>query len=148
MDFLLNLEEYIIEEIYFKEMGEDINAKKKYPIAWCKDISLHFNHSEDFETAKRDWDRRKERIKWDNLLVEMVALTKEGAIQFSKLPYKKKICFVPFSMKGEIFAELPKCEFIHGTNPAGLTAVAMAQGHCYGYDVFDLLQGKITKIIS
>ena len=80
LDFLLNLEEYIKEEIYFKEMGEDINAKKKYPIAWCKDISLHFNHLDDFETAKRDWDRRKERIKWDNLLVEMVALTKEGAI--------------------------------------------------------------------
>ena len=78
------------DKIYNAELG------REYPVGLCGDIKLRFIHYETFEEAKECWQRRKARIDWNNLFVMMYTERKEVAEEFLKLPYEKKICFVPF----------------------------------------------------
>ena len=68
----------------------------RYPVAKCDDVLLHFNHSTDYDKAKLKWEERKKRINWDNLFVMMFTEKQDIERRFAELPYKKKICFVPY----------------------------------------------------
>jgi len=60
------------------------------------DVLIHFLHYKTFEEAQEKWNKRKQRINWDNLFVMMYTSEMEEAERFDRLPYEKKICFVPF----------------------------------------------------
>ena len=94
--FLRKPQAYLQEKLRYE--GEGCNEKKKmnYPIGACGDIRLHFIHYESFDTANLCWEKRKERINWENLFVMMYTENKHIAKIFTELPYHKKICFVPF----------------------------------------------------
>lgn len=59
--FACNLKYYCSQELEFFDTDDS------FPVAMCGDIKLNFNHSKTAEDARRDWDRRKVRINYDNI---------------------------------------------------------------------------------
>ena len=93
---LNNPKYYMDEKLYFEKEGYDENQNMNYPICTCGDIHLYFNHYKNFDAANYFWEKRKARINWSNLFIMMYTQNYDLAMQFVELPYKKKICFVPF----------------------------------------------------
>lgn len=65
----MHLEDYVAAEVEEKGYHETEN----YPIGVIKredkQISIYFNHHKEFVEAKADWNRRKQRINYNNLFV-------------------------------------------------------------------------------
>lgn len=101
LKLLQNFGYYMKQEITFAESSkyETINAERKmhrYPIGKLGDIELQMVHYKDEKEAKEKWERRKERINWNNLYVKLSErdqCTTENLREFDKLPFKNKICF-------------------------------------------------------
>lgn len=89
--FLKNPKKYINCKLEFcKE--ENIN----YPIGVLDDIKIYFYHYKDQKDAELAWNRRKERINFDNLYViftDRDGCTYQNLVEFDNLPYKNKIVF-------------------------------------------------------
>lgn len=86
--FVSDLREYLDEELVFVESEYD------YPVARLKDVQIYFNHSPNEEAARRDWERRKERINYDNLFLIMYDrenLTEEDFRRFEAVPGRGRI---------------------------------------------------------
>ena len=60
--FAVDVKHYVSLPLEFIKK-EDIN----YPVAKLDDITIHFNHAKTEEEAAENWNRRKERINYDNL---------------------------------------------------------------------------------
>ena len=76
-EFCKNLKWYISHDLQY--YGSDETAD--FPIGYITGpdnelIKINFNHSKDFDTALKDWNRRKSRINWDKLYV--IASTRDG----------------------------------------------------------------------
>lgn len=144
--FLQNPYKYMKVPLVLKENRFSSELKYSYPVCWCDDILLYFNHYLSFEEANESWEKRKKRINWDNLFVMMYTKDEEIAREFSKLPYKKKICFVPFQMEGEgifsISMQNYKEPFFQVVNSS------MCMKYAF-YDILELLDsGKIVSLID
>lgn len=61
--FLLNYDYYVNSEL------KQVSSDQPYPIGELRDIRIHFNHSNNFDTAKFDWEKRKNRIIKNNMYV-------------------------------------------------------------------------------
>ncbi|MGB4659210.1 MAG: DUF1919 domain-containing protein [Mobilitalea sp.] len=145
---LKNPEKYMNSKLTLKEECYEPTLKRNYPICYCDDILLHFNHDTSFEEANESWERRKKRINWNNLFVMMYTESEEIAMEFAKLPYERKICFVPFpsSEKSLVYvdfcnknemADIPFWKIVNG----------MAADIYPYYDILELLShGNISKI--
>ena len=96
MKLLGDLKRYCTEvELKFSRMARDA-PKKIYPVMRLDDVELHFNHVKFPWQAKREWNKRKDRINWDNLFVEMHTPNRRIEKAFNALDqYEKRICFVP-----------------------------------------------------
>lgn len=60
------------------------------------DSEIVFLHYKNFDEAKEKWDRRKERINYNNLIIKFNDQNKfeiEDFYEFEKLPYKNKLFF-------------------------------------------------------
>ncbi|MBR4083446.1 MAG: DUF1919 domain-containing protein [Lachnospiraceae bacterium] len=150
MKLLRNPKQYMSEELQFVEMGYSEGLKKYYPRVKCGDIFLEFNHYDSFEDARKCWERRKSRIDWNNLFVMMYTQDIELAREFAKLPYEKKVCFVPFPSEDEswIYVDF-RNEAAWKEQKFGHICNSMARGDIPYYDVLDLLEyGKFTKIVK
>lgn len=94
---LKNLKQYMAVPLKLKKTEYNSVEKIIYPVfTLTNDIELHMNHYSDFERAERKWEERKKRMNWDNLFIMMYTENPVILEQFNTLPYKKKICFVPF----------------------------------------------------
>lgn len=97
-DFVAFLEKpkaYLEQELVF------MDSQYPYPVAKLGDISLYFQHYETPEQAAQAWNRRKERINWDNLFVMMTDrdnCTQALLHRFDALPYKNKVVFTHIPM--------------------------------------------------
>ena len=62
------------------------------------DVKVHCNHDTKPEEALKKWNRRKKKINYDNLIVEMYTESKETMKAFLTVGngYMRKLCFVPF----------------------------------------------------
>ena len=142
--FLNNPKYYIECPLILREMYYEPNLGYKYPIAECGDILLRFNHYKSFDEANECWERRKRRIKWDNIFVMFFCEKKDMVEEFLKLPYEKKICFVPYETQTTTLMGINchKSEFDLSTiiNHA-------SDGTYMFYNVFDLLlMGKVNRV--
>ena len=63
---IFNLKSYINKQLVF--VGDE---RYDYPVGMIGDVKLFFNHSKSEEEAKKDWERRKTRINYDNLYIIM-----------------------------------------------------------------------------
>lgn len=93
-DFVRLLEsprEYLESSLEFCE-----NTGKNYPVAKLKDVTVYFMHYKNAEEASDAWQRRVDRINWDNLFVLMSdqdGCTDEIMRRFDALPYRNKVVF-------------------------------------------------------
>lgn len=83
------IEYYMQQELVFVESIYDENLKYEYPVFLADDIHIYFQHYRDVNMALEAWERRKKRINYDNILVEMVLSTEEEIDRFLMIPYKK-----------------------------------------------------------
>ncbi len=150
LKFLTNPRHYIDCDILFKEMRWETNLKRNYPVFICDDIMLHFNHYIDANDAKNSWERRKDRIDWNNLFVMFFGDDPEMNERFCSLPIDNKKCFASY------FSDNPDITTVNYHVDADLSnrsfheiIIGMAMGRWLYYDVFDLLlYNKITTIAT
>lgn len=93
LKLLENFEHYMQCPILLVEQCYEANLKRNYPVMGLEDVRLHFNHYTDAESAAVTWNKRKSRLNYDNLLVEMLIKTPEALERFLKLPFRHKIGF-------------------------------------------------------
>lgn len=88
MKFCLDIRGYISKELKYIGMRDEYN----YPVGLLGDIKIYFVHYKSFEEAKAAWNRRKERINFDNIYVigsDRDFYYEELLESFNKIPYKK-----------------------------------------------------------
>lgn len=99
-DYLKLLERfryYMGCELTFLEYAFNTNSQKNYPVMLLDDVKVHCNHDTDPVEAAVKWNRRRAKINYDNLLIEMYTESRETMEAFLKVEgYKQKLCFVPF----------------------------------------------------
>lgn len=61
--FCEHLEYYLSLKLKFKE------SDKPYPVARLDDVTIYFNHSKSNEEAENTWEKRKNRVNYNNLYV-------------------------------------------------------------------------------
>lgn len=102
-DFIVlceNLQSYMSFELVKK------NTILKYPVGDLNGIEIGFPHVKTFEEAKRQWDNRKKRIDYNNIVIltldrtggiypgeKISGLSNEYIDRFESLPFKYKIMF-------------------------------------------------------
>ena len=90
-DFLkmaMDLRRYMETELVFFE------HECGYPTARLIDITIFFNHSKTKEDARRDWNRRRERINYDNLFFifyEDGGITEEDILNLESISCRNKL---------------------------------------------------------
>ena len=123
--FLKNLKYYLSLDLRFipieKSRYRDILVSKQIvnsPIGVLDDVEIVFLHYHSEEEAREKWNRRKERMDLDNLIIKMSEqnlCTPDHLKEFDNLPYKRKFVLVhkdygldsqivckEFAKKGEI----------------------------------------------
>ena len=141
LSFLRNPRVYMEEQLSFKE-----NDPRGFPVFTLGDMTIFFNHY--LISNENDFDRRRKRINWDNLFVEIFTEDKKVLQEFDALPYDKKVCFVPF--KSDLNSAWYINPEVNKNYPNfGDKVNRFAVGDPFYYDVFDmLLYGKKTPLID
>lgn len=121
--FVNNLEYYI---------NHDINIKwiEEYPIGTIDDINIYFMHYNNCKEAKEAWNRRKQRINYDNILIlgtDRNGFTKDIYLEWKKIKYNKilftvnkefvsntSVYFPEYSENNFVPDLIPKREFYKG----------------------------------
>ena len=146
--FLRSPRIYMEEKLVFRGVSYDENTKINYPIFIMGNIFLHMNHYPDFNEAVAKWNERKPRINWYNLFVMANTEKPEILEEFNKLPFGKKVCFVPFK------SDLDSAWYINpeirkDLNQLWQFVIGFSLGKPFYYDPFDmLLYGKKTQLID
>lgn len=123
--FVLNLKYYIGQELTFIDYTESKykdelikNNQLNVPIGKLDDIELVFLHYHSIEEAHMKWNRRKERIHWDNLYYKMSeqnCCTKEQLELFDSIKNPNKFAFVTkdYGLKSQIiFKDCASMDYI------------------------------------
>lgn len=107
---LLNdFEGYMQVKPTFKRWEVNSNSGEKFPVLKCKDIEIRCNHEKDIEKAVYEWEKRKKRINYNDLFIEMHTEDRIWAKKFLELDqYKNKICFVPWETNEEGLIQIKK----------------------------------------
>lgn len=97
LKLLKHFKYYMGCEMKFLEYAYNKNSQKNYPVMLLDDVKVHCNHDTNPEDAVEKWNRRREKINYDNLFIEMYTVDRTVMSQFLKLDeYHNKLCFVPF----------------------------------------------------
>ncbi|PWA04859.1 DUF1919 domain-containing protein [Flavobacterium psychrotolerans] len=126
LKLILNLKEYMSCALSFKENSfyEVANIKRNetkthYPIGVLKDIEIHFLHYKDEEECITKWNKRIERINYENLFFKFsdAYLVKEADLYaFDALDLDNKVCFTakPYeNLKSNIWIkDFKKSDFV------------------------------------
>lgn len=99
-DFFKILEDlhgYMQHPLQFDREEYEDNLKRNYPVVRLDDAIIHFNHYLNYDEAVTIWERRKDRINYSNLFIEMTAKTMEDIDRFLELPFENKVCFTMIS---------------------------------------------------
>ncbi len=99
--FISDLHYYFDQELVFIDAAEskyyDLIAKRNelmWPIAKLGDIEIIFRHYKTPEEAEAKWNRRKQRVNFDNIIIKfsrMYECTDKEFEAFAKIPFNNKI---------------------------------------------------------
>lgn len=110
-----------------------------YPIGVLDDIRIYFQHYSSEEEAIEKWNRRKERINYQNMFVlfsDRDGCSYNDLVSFDSLPYKNKIVFTHVA-----YPELRSAFYIEGfekDDSVGICSELMPHGFGKLYlDQFD-----------
>ena len=143
---LKNIKYYLSGDVslrFIKESKYIQEFDNSYPIALLDDIELHFLHYADEIEARQKWDRRIQRIHWDNLYFKFNdndACTHELMKEFEELPYKSKIIFSSKNYRG-----LPSLVHFKSAEKQGYVGIDLKTYHRY-FDVVSWLNKGGDKI--
>jgi len=106
LKLLNNLEHYMDQELTFSDTSKYEKADRKrkenyYPFGKLDDIELHMLHYSSEDEAYSKWNRRKERMNWDNLFYKISADNDEYIDlleEFDKLKFPNKVCLSPYNL--------------------------------------------------
>ena len=146
LDFLKNPIENVNSEPEFIGTDFENNLKFDFPIYKIGDGVWNMNHYNDFDFAKQKWIERSKRINWFNLLVVAYTENYKFLAEFDKLPFAKKVCFVPFetNLDSGYFVNFNQ---ISGIPDLGSAVNGIASGVLPLFDMWDmLLYGKKTPL--
>ena len=145
LKFLKNPVDNVGKELNFVRTAFNETLNIEYPVFEIGGTEWDMNHYSDFELAKQKWRERSARINWDNLLVVMFTDRFKFLKKFDKLPFAKKVCFVPFEtdLDSGYYIDLNQL-----SSPELWRAVnGIATGNVPFYDMWDmLLYGKKTPL--
>ena len=145
LNFLRDPIKNLEKELIFKEMQFNSVSKFDYPIFMLGDTQWNMLHYNDKNLAFQKWHERRYRVNWFNVLTIMYTKEPEILAEFDKLPYAKKICFVPFKsdldsafyVEPEFFNRIDFWKAIDW----------WVSGQAIHYDIWDiLLYGKKTPL--
>ncbi len=98
-----DLREYMKQPLLLKYEGDMYQCPVGTLTYLQNEICIHFNHSYSFDEAKRDFERRRNRINWDNIFICSNFSNRAYTENFAKLPYRKKnITAEDFGIEGSI----------------------------------------------
>lgn len=85
-------------DLQFYKFRTDVHSQEQYPVFYLDDIQIHCNHDNDIDTAIEKWSRRRTKINWDNLFIEMYTDSPQVESEFMNASvYSKRVCFVPYA---------------------------------------------------
>ncbi len=132
-------------ELKFLEYAYNKNSGKNYPVMLLDDVKVHCNHDTNPEDAIAKWNRRRVKINYNNLLVEMYTEDRQIMEQFLRLEgYKNRICFVPFETNEKntyqlslypgqsMFWETVNSNAGNGANSIEYNSLELMLGNCAG----------------
>lgn len=139
-DFLKLLDDlraYFDDELRFYSTGIDESSQNEYPIFSLSNIKLHMMHYDEEKSARRKWEDRRLRINWYNLLIMMYTENPRILAAFDRLPFDKKVCFVPFESDADCAFYIPpelvrKRNFFEAVNE-------VASNKIFCFDLWDML---------
>lgn len=141
--FLENLDAMLEKEPVFDRMEYSPEEDFHYPVFDLDGVKLHMNHCHDKAQGLREWNERRARVNPKNLLVTMITESPETAKRFDRLPFERKVCFVPFR------TELPSCVSV---DPGGVPFVSYINSFASGtrrlYDPWILLEAGRAEILA
>ena len=107
--FIYNLKHYLnIEKITEIKIGDSKYKKYLQSIGYhgligkLDDIEIMFMHYKSFKDATTKWNKRKRRVRVDNILFkfsEQNECTEKEITEFQRFPANNKICFISNSSK-------------------------------------------------
>ena len=147
LKFLSDPKHYIDQDLNFIGMY-DGPFSDPYPIVMLDDILIRMNHYKDFVEAAVSWARRKNRIKWDNLIVMFFDEDPEKLRTFMSLPYERKICFAPYDTGIDGVIRVPYRDYDHIKNKEFWEIMNnLAQNKYIYYDDVSLIfDGELVQI--
>ena len=136
----------IQKELIFKEFRLNTDSNFNYPVFMLGDTQWNMLHYNDKNFAFIKWYERRYRVNWFNVLIIMQTKSHENLAEFDKLPYSKKICFVPFESELDS-AYYIEPEHFHRKDSWQMVHWWM-KGQVVHYDIWDaLLYGKKTPLV-
>ena len=136
------------QPLHFIEESYEPILKRNYPKVGLEDVILNFIHDTSFAFVSTSWNRRKDRLNYNNLLVAMSIRNQEELDRFLQLPFEHKIGFteipcneegiISFSnFKGSYYQKkYPEADgFVHFVN--NLARAELFE--CKAYDILKLL---------
>lgn len=115
----INLPLRFISKSKYKEANACRNQKYTYPIGLLGDaIEIHFLHYKSEEEARDKWERRRQRINWDNLFISCTdrdKMTFKLMQDFDNLPFKKKVLFT-----GKTYTHINSAVFLKAFKKKGM----------------------------
>ena len=147
LKILSDLEYYLAQEPKLKEMYNGVGSAP-YPIVTLGDVTIRMNHYRTFEQALECWERRKARIKWDNLIVTLWDEDINRIKRFMALNYNRKICFAPFKVGIEGVITIPYRDYDNVKGKEFWEIMNnLAQGKYIYYDALSLIySGDFVKV--
>mgnify|MGYP003303374952 FL=1 len=143
MKMLEDIEEYMDKPLIKLGEAYETNLKRNYPVVGLGDLTIQFNHYTDFEEAVSIWNRRKERINYDNLFIETTAKDSEEISRFLELPYENKVCFTMLECNEKNVISIRKEQFRSRYEDRewqfALATVTKDYAECKQYDLLKLL---------
>ena len=141
---LENIYDYLSLDLKFLRYDIDMHSHKKYTVMELGDVLFHCNHDSEPEFAIKSWKRRREKINYNNLFIEMYTVNEKVADRFLELKqYSKKICFTPFKKKSKEIIQLSlypgQKEFYEVVN-----STAGIGSNSLDYRILDLLNGRVV----
>ena len=148
--FASNLDKYLQSDLQLVDSRYNPGDRIWYPVfSLGGDVSIHMNHYRDFSQARKKWEVRKKRMNWDNLIFVFHTSKPEVLDEFQRLPFAKKICFVPFRTEIPCAYYLPTSLQSDRSRNAEWMALRVSDGTIPAYDLWDmLLYGKRTPRMS
>jgi uncharacterized protein (DUF1919 family) len=107
----INLPLTFVESSKYEDANVFRNENFKYPIGRLgTGIEIQFLHYKTEEDARDKWERRKQRINWDNLFIACTdrdGMTEQLMTAFDELPYEKKVIFA-----GQPYATIKSAHYL------------------------------------